>query len=132
MSEFFNRAIEYTKGCKENGLLDISVLELGNLKIYYKALDALSQKEFDHVATLESKGDSNAFIDLLIVRACNEDGSKMFPDKIAARVKLRNEVSPFLISRIVGMMYRNEGENAPEMVIDDIEADLKKTDTSDT
>lgn len=91
----------------------VEVPEWGNTKIYYKPVSTL--KEQSKLVELASQNKTvEALVESLVIRARNEDGSKMFG--LADRVVLMNEVDPNVIIRIVGEMNRSidEGEDEVE------------------
>lgn len=70
-------------------------------KIYYKA--AVSLKEEGKILELTQQGKTvEALVESLIVRARNEDGTKMF--NFADKAALLNEVDPKVLIRVVGEM----------------------------
>jgi hypothetical protein len=94
----------------------LEVPEWGNTKIYYKPVSTL--KEQSKLVELASQNKTvEALVESLVMRARNEDGSKMFT--ITDKVVLMNEVDPGVIIRIVGDMNKNieEGEEETEAVL---------------
>ena len=85
-----------------------------DVKIYFK--NAISLKEQAKLVELSQQGKTvEALVESLIVKARNEDGTKMFsmPDKIT----LLNEVDPGVIIRVVGEINdANEQETDLEKV----------------
>ena len=72
-------------------------------KIHYKS--AVSLKEEGKILELSQQGKTvEALVESLIVRARNEDGTKMF--NFADKATLLNEVDPKVLIRIVGEMNR--------------------------
>ena len=70
-------------------------------KIYFKTTSSL--KEEGRILELSQQGKSvEALVESLVVRARNEDGSKMF--SIGDKATLLNEVDPKVLIRIVGEM----------------------------
>jgi len=70
-------------------------------KIYFKTASSL--KEEGRILELSQQGKSvEALVESLVVRARNEDGSKMFT--IGDKATLLNEVDPKVLIRIVGEM----------------------------
>ena len=68
-------------------------------KIYFKT--AITLKEQSKLIELASQGKTvEALVESLIVKARNEDGTKMFG--MADKVTLMNEVDPQIIIRVVG------------------------------
>jgi hypothetical protein len=91
----------------------IEVPEWGNAKIYYKPVSTL--KEQSKLVELASQNKTvEALVESLVMRARNEDGTKMF--NMADKIILMNEVDPGVIIRIVGDMNKNieEGEDEVE------------------
>lgn len=82
-------------------------------KIYYK--ESITLREQGKIVELASSGKSvEALVETLIVRARNEDGTKMF--SIADKAVFMNEVDPEVIIRVVG-----EFGNANADTVDDAE-----------
>lgn len=78
-------------------------------KIYFK--NTISLKEQSKLIELAQQGKTTeALVESLIVKARNEDGSKMFmmPDKVT----MMNEVDPAVIIRVVGEI--NEASSQEE------------------
>lgn len=70
-------------------------------KIYYKPVTTL--REQGKILELSQQGKAvEALVESLIVRARNEDGSRMF--NTVDKVTLLNEVDPQILVRIVGQM----------------------------
>lgn len=70
-------------------------------KIYFKTTSSL--KEEGRILELSQQGKSvEALVESLVVRARNEDGSKMF--SIGDKATLLNEVDPKVLIRVVGEM----------------------------
>ncbi|CAB4153864.1 hypothetical protein UFOVP641_33 [uncultured Caudovirales phage] len=83
--------------------------------IYIK--EAASLKEESKILELSQQGKTvEALVESLVVKARNEDGSKMFsmPDKIT----LMNEVDPQVLIRIIGQINQ---VNMDEMGMDAVE-----------
>ena len=72
-------------------------------KVYYKA--AVSLKEEGKILELSQQGKTvEALVESLIVRARNEDGTKMF--NFTDKAALLNEVDPKVLIRVVGEMNK--------------------------
>jgi hypothetical protein len=82
-------------------------------KIYFK--NSVNLKDQSKLIELASTGKTvEALVETLIVKARNEDGTKMFnmPDKVI----LMNEVDPQVVIRIVGEMNAASDEDTLETV----------------
>lgn len=100
MSKILEQATAHFRNQISGEMKSIAVPEWGS-KIWYKTVTNL--KEEGKILELSQQGKTvEALVESLIVRARNEDGSKMFtmPD----RVTLMNEVDPKILIRIVGEM----------------------------
>lgn len=106
MSKVLERATAHFRNQISGEMKSIEVPEW-ETKVYYKT--ALSLKEEGRVLELSQQGKSvEALVESLIIRARNEDGSKMFatPDKVT----LMNEVDPKVLIRVVGAMNQVSAE----------------------
>jgi hypothetical protein len=85
---------------KINGAMNsITVPEWGNAKIHFK--NSITLKEQSKLIELASTGKTvEALVETLLVKARNEDGSKMFG--MADKVIFLNEVDPAVLIRVVG------------------------------
>lgn len=113
MSQILAKATEHFRAKVGGEMKVLEVPEWGNQKIWYKPVSTL--KEQSKLVELASQNKTvEALVESLIVRARNEDGSKMF--NIADKVILMNEVDPNVVIRIVGEMNRNieQGEDEAE------------------
>lgn len=100
MSKILERATAHFREQLNNPMDVIDVPEWGT-KIYFKRVTTL--KEESKVMELSQSGKTvEALVESIVMRARNEDGSKMFtmPDKIT----ILNEVDPKVIIRIAGAM----------------------------
>lgn len=98
MSDILERAKAHFKS-RVSGEMDcIDVPEWG-AKIYFKPMNLVEQnKIYKHIR----EGSLEALVETLIVRARNEDGSKMF--KPMNRIELMKHVDPKVIERICNEM----------------------------
>jgi len=100
MSKVLERATAHFRNQISGEMRSIEVPEW-ETKIFYKTVTNL--KEEGRILELSQQGKTvEALVESLVVRARNEDGSKMFsmPDKIT----LMNEVDPKVLIRVVGEM----------------------------
>lgn len=100
MSTILQKATAHFREQLNNPMEVIDVPEWGT-KIYYKRVTTL--KEESKVMELSQAGKTvEALVESIIMRARNEDGSKMFnmPDKIT----MMNEIDPKVIIRIASAM----------------------------
>ena len=94
----------------------VVVPEWDNLKIYYKS--SITLKEQGRILEAASKGNQlEAVVEALIIKARNEDGSKIFnmPD----RITFMNEADPAVVIRVVAEM--NADESLAFDNLDDVE-----------
>lgn len=100
MSKILEKATAHFRNKLSNEMQSIYVPEW-DAKIYFKAVNTL--KEESKLVELAQQGKTvEALVETLIIKARNEDGSKMFnmPDKIT----FMNEVDPQVVIRVVGEM----------------------------
>jgi hypothetical protein len=100
MSTILNNATAHFRAKLGGELRSIEVPEWGS-KIWYKPVTTL--KEQSKLVELAQQNKTvEALVETLIMKARNEDGSKMFtmPDKVV----FMNEVDPAIIIRVVGDM----------------------------
>ena len=100
MSKILEKATAHFRAQLNNSMEVIDVPEW-ETKIYFKKVTTL--KEESKVLELSQQGKTvEALVESIIMRARNEDGTKMFsmPDKIT----LMNEVDPRIIIRVAGEM----------------------------
>jgi hypothetical protein len=101
MSKVLDQATSHFREKLSAEMKYVAVPEWGNAKIYYKS--TITLKEQSKLIELASQGKTvEALVETLIVKARNEDGTKMFsmPDKMT----FLNEVDPEVIIRVVGDM----------------------------
>jgi hypothetical protein len=113
VSQILARATEHFRSKVGGEMRMIEVPEWGNTRIYYKPVSTL--KEQSKLVELASQNKTvEALVESLVMRARNEDGTKMFT--ITDKVVLMNEVDPGIIIRIVGDMNKtiDEGEEETE------------------
>ncbi len=104
MSKILERATAHFRNQISGEMKSITVPEW-DCKIWYKSVTNL--KEEGKILELSQQGKTvEALVESLVVRARNEDGSKMFtmPDKVT----LMNEVDPKVLIRVVGEMNQVE------------------------
>lgn len=83
------------------GDMKVITVEEWDSKIYFKSVTTL--KEEGKVLELSQQGKTvEALVESLIIRARNEDGTRMF--NMADKVTLLNEVDPKVLIRVVGEM----------------------------
>jgi hypothetical protein len=112
MSKILDKATSHFREKLSGDLKSIDVPEW-DAKIFFKSVITL--REQSKLIELSSQGKQvEALVESLVVKARNEDGSKMFtmPDKVT----LMNEVDPAVLIRVVSEI------NA----VNDDEADLEK------
>ena len=100
MSTILNNATAHFRTKLGGELRSIDVPEWGS-RIWYKPITTL--KEQSKLVELAQQNKTvEALVETLIMKARNEDGSKMFtmPDKVV----FMNEVDPAIIIRVVGEM----------------------------
>lgn len=98
MSKVLDKATSHFRSKIGGELKSIEVPEW-ECKIYFKS--AITLREQSKLIELASQGKQvEALVESLIVKARNEDGTKMF--NIADKATLMNEVDPNVIIRIVG------------------------------
>lgn len=106
MSKVLERATAHFRNQISGEMKSIEVPEW-ETKIYFKTVTSL--KEEGRILELQQQGKSvEALVESLVVRARNEDGTKMFsmPDKVT----LLNEVDPKILIRVVGEMNNVDPE----------------------
>jgi hypothetical protein len=98
MNKVLDKATSHFRNQISGEMKSITVPEW-DTKIYYKS--AVSLREEGKILELSQQGKSvEALVESLIVRARNEDGTKMFT--VADKAPLLNEVDPKVLIRIVG------------------------------
>jgi hypothetical protein len=112
MSKVLEKATAHFRNQISGEMRSITVPEW-EAKIYFKT--ATSLKEEGKILELSQQGKSvEALVESLVIRARNEDGSKMFsmPDKVT----LMNEVDPKVLIRVVSEMNNVELDLGVEAV----------------
>jgi hypothetical protein len=100
MSKVLDKATAHFRNQIGGDMNSINVPEW-ETKIWFKSVTNL--REEGRILELSQQGKSvEALVESLIVRARNEDGSKMFT--VADKMVLLNEVDPKVLIRIVGEM----------------------------
>ena len=100
MSKVLDKATAHFRNKISGAMRKVNVPEW-ECDIYFK--EATSLKEEGRVLELSQQGKTiEALVESLVVKARNEDGTKMFsmPDKIT----LMNEVDPQVLIRVIGEM----------------------------
>ena len=111
MSKILEKATAHFRAQLNNSMESIDVPEW-ETKIYFKKVTTLREESKVLELTQQAKT-VEALVESIIMRARNEDGSKMFnmPDKVT----LMNEVDPKIIIRIAGEM------NGVQDTLDEVE-----------
>jgi hypothetical protein len=100
MSKVLDTATAHFRNQISGAMQVVDVPEWG-AKVYYKS--AVSLKDEGKILELTQSGKTvEALVESLIVRARNEDGTKMF--NFADKAALLNEVDPRVLIRVVGEM----------------------------
>jgi hypothetical protein len=98
MNKVLDQATSHFRAKISGALNSIEVPEW-NCKIYFKS--GITLKEQSKLIELAQQGKTvEALVESLIVKARNEDGSKMFT--AVDKVTLMNEVDPNVVIRVVG------------------------------
>ena len=108
MSKVLERATSHFRARLSNDMKSVHVPEWDS-KIFFKS--TITLKEQSKLIELASQGKTvEALVETLIVKARNEDGSKMFtmPDKIT----FMNEVDPSVIIRVVSEINDQVAEDS--------------------
>jgi hypothetical protein len=98
MSKILDSATSHFRSKVSGDMKFVTVPEWGDCKIYFK--NVITLKEQSKLIELASQGKQvEALVESLIVKARNEDGTKMFgmPDKMI----MMNEVDPNVLIRVV-------------------------------
>lgn len=74
-------------------------------KVYYRPINLLDQGEI--YSLQEQKKTAEAVAMTIVLRARNEDGSRMF--KRADKFQIMNDVDPDVITKIIGAMNGDDG-----------------------
>jgi hypothetical protein len=107
MSKVLDSATSHFRSKVSGDMKFVTVPEWGDCKIYFK--NVITLKEQSKLIELASQGKQvEALVESLIVKARNEDGTKMFgmPDKMI----MMNEVDPNVLIRVVGEINNATGE----------------------
>lgn len=100
MSKILDKATAHFRNQITGEMKSIAVPEW-DCKVYFKS--ATSLKEEGKILELSQQGKAvEALVESLVIRARNEDGTKMFMQ--ADKVVLLNEVDPKVLIRVVGEM----------------------------
>lgn len=100
MSKIIEKATAHYRARISGGMKKIHVPEW-ECDIWFKDVNTL--KEESRLIELAQKGQTvEALVETLIMKARNEDGSKMFG--VADKVTFMNEVDPNVVIRVVGEM----------------------------
>lgn len=100
MSQILQKAAAHFREQLNNPMDSVEVPEWG-ARIWFKRVTTL--KEESKIMELTTQGKTvEALVESIILRARNEDGSRMF--NMADRVTMMNEVDPKVIVRIAGAM----------------------------
>jgi hypothetical protein len=98
MNKVLDAATSHFREKINAGMQSITVPEWDNVKVYFKPTVTL--KEQSKLIELATQGKSvEALVETLIVKARNEDGTKMFSP--AEKVVFMNEVDPSILIRVV-------------------------------
>lgn len=98
MNKILDRATAHFRNKISDKMLSIDVPEWES-KIYFKS--SVTLKEQSRLIELASSGKTvEALVETLIVKARNEDGTKMFT--VADKPTFMNEIDPAVIIRVVG------------------------------
>lgn len=108
MTKVIERATSHFRDKLSAGMNSIAVPEW-DCRVYFKGTVTL--KEQSRIIELATQGKSvDALIETLIVKARNEDGTRMFSP--ADRVVLMNEVDPNVVMRVVTEINNLSNEEA--------------------
>jgi hypothetical protein len=108
MSKILDKATSHFREKLSGELKSIDVPEW-DAKIYFKSVITL--KEQSKLIELSSQGKQvEALVESLVVKARNEDGTKMFT--MVDKVTLMNEVDPAVLIRVVGEINATNDEEA--------------------
>jgi hypothetical protein len=108
MSKVLDKATSHFRAKISQEMKKVHVPEW-DVDIYFKP--TLTLREQGKLVELASAGKQvEALVESLIVKARNEDGTKMF--NMVDKVTLMNEVDPNVIIRVVGEINEMNGEDA--------------------
>jgi hypothetical protein len=98
MSKILDNATSHFRSQLSGELKSIVVPEWGDSKIYFKSV--INLREQSKLVELSSQNKQvEALVESLIIKARNEDGTKMF--NVADKATLMNEVDPTVLIRVV-------------------------------
>ncbi len=108
MNKVLDAATSHFREKISGEMSSIIVPEWNNTKIYFKK--SITLREQSRLIELATKGQTvEALVETLIVKARNEDGSKMFT--IADKMTFLNEVDPNVVIRVVGDINEAVGQD---------------------
>ena len=101
MSKILDKATAHFRNQISGEMRSVTVPEWGDAKIFWKSATTL--RDEGKILELSQAGKTvEALVESLILRARNEDGSKMFTP--ADKMIFLNEVDPKVLIRVVGEM----------------------------
>jgi hypothetical protein len=105
MSKVLEQATAHFRTKISGDMKHITVPEWGDSKIYFKESNTLQEES--RLLELAQKGKTvEALVETLIVKARNEDGTKMF--KMTDKPTFMNEVDPSVLIRVCGEMNTSD------------------------
>jgi len=115
MNKVLDAATSHFREKISGEMSQITVPEWNNTRVYFKK--SITLREQSRLIELASKGQTvEALVETLIVKARNEDGSKMFT--IADKMTFLNEVDPAVVIRVVSEINDQVGK---EDTLDEVE-----------
>lgn len=108
MTTALEKATEHFRSKLSGSMKSVTVPEWGDLKIYFKDTNTLKE-ESKLIELAQQNKVVEALVETLIVKARNEDGTKMF--STLDKNTFLNEVDPTVVIRVVGEI--NEVTAAP-------------------
>jgi hypothetical protein len=113
MNNVLERATNHFRDKISAEMQSITVPEWGDAKIYFKP--SITLREQSRLIELATAGKTvEALVETLIVKARNEDGSKMFT--IADKMTFLNEIDPEVIIRVVSEINSQNADISLEAV----------------
>jgi hypothetical protein len=113
MSKILDKATAHFRSKLSEELQSIVVPEWDNIKIYFKSVITL--REQGKMIELAGAGKQiEALVESLIIKARNEDGTRMF--NVADKPTLMNEVDPSILIRVVSEINNAGQEPALDAV----------------
>lgn len=107
MSKVLSAAKEHFKEVANQGMGNVEVPEW-KTTIYWK-IGGLNFAQQSKVIELQNSGKTaEALVEMLILRALDEDGNRMF--KMAEKTEIMREVDPNVILRVVSSMSESDAE----------------------